>query len=149
MVRVRHTCSLPRVLHRHRCQIKSVNLLSVRRRSSHLATGVVQQFKHAVAISHHRLSDSSGPNPDSTSPVGSFHSDAPVSPAHSSFSALEPEQNGVEAARRQSGDHVVLDMEGDRTSRCEVCLDLLLVDRLSGGRPYSGVQCHTLLFMQA
>ena len=88
------------------------------RRSSHLASGVVQQFKQAVATNHHRLSDTSGPHPDDHNGLDPHQPDTPLSPAHSTESAPQLEQDG--SVSRQSGDHVVLNMDGDHSSRYEL-----------------------------
>ena len=78
------------------------------RRSSQLASGVLHQFKQAVATGSHRLSDTSGPGPDVHGSLGSNQSLEPGSPAHSTSSAPELGQEGD----GEADNHIVLNMEG-------------------------------------
>ena len=86
------------------------------RRSSHLASTVVQQFKHAVATGTHRLSDTSGPLPDLNGSLGSNISLEAGSPADSTSSAP---QLGADSPRlaAQEADHVVVNMDSEDSAR--------------------------------
>lgn len=87
-----------------------------RRRSSHLASAVVQQFKHVVASGSHRLSDSSGPGPDVGGSLGSTHSLEAGSPADSTSSAPQLGQDSLRLAH-QEPDHIVVNMDAQNSSR--------------------------------
>lgn len=86
------------------------------RRSSHLASAVVQQFKHVVASGSHRLSDTSGPGPDVGGFLGSTHPFEAGSPADSTSSAPQLGQDSLRLAHQES-DHIVVNMDAQNTSR--------------------------------
>ncbi|KAL3144934.1 hypothetical protein ABBQ32_003441 [Trebouxia sp. C0010 RCD-2024] len=85
-----------------------------RKRSSQLATSVVQQFRHAVAVGPHRLSDTSGAASHPNGSLGSDHSFHVGSPAHSTASA--PALAG-DSSNTLAEDHIAINMEPDATSR--------------------------------
>ena len=87
------------------------------RRSSQLATSVVQQFRHAVVTGNHRLSDTSGVASDPNGSVGSDHSFTTGSPAHSTSSAPQLADDSSSAPDGQAEDHIAINMEPDSTSR--------------------------------
>ena len=86
------------------------------RRSSHLASTVVQQFKHAVATGTHRLSDTSGPLPDLNGSLGSNISLEAGSPADSTSSAPSWGANSPRLAPQET-DHVVVNMDSEDSAR--------------------------------
>ncbi len=86
------------------------------RRSSHLASTVVQQFKHAVVTGTHRLSDTSGPLPDLNGSLGSNMSLEAGSLADSTSSAPQLGANSPRLAPQET-DHVVVNMDSEDSAR--------------------------------
>lgn len=87
------------------------------RRSSQLATSVVQQFRHAVATGNHRLSDTSSITHDHVGSASSDHSYNVGSPTHSTSSAPQLADDSSIAPDGHAEDHIAINMEPDRTSR--------------------------------
>ena len=116
--RIAAACNNPIVKHVHSKSLAEVAALcGCCRRSSQLATSVVQQFRHALATGNHRLSDTSGVASDPNESVGSDHSFTAGSPAHSTCSAPQLADDFSSAPDGQAHDHIAINMESDRTSR--------------------------------